>query len=64
METQIDKFQETINKLKAQSKTTPIPKDQFAEAMEKMNDSVEKTREEYLIRESNSKNMAAGVIVR
>jgi len=60
----IDKFQETIDKLKKNNKSKPIPKDQFEKAMEKMNESVEKTREEYLIKENNSKNAAIGVIVR
>jgi len=64
METTIDKFQEIIDKLKMQSKTTSIPKIQFTEAMIKMNESVERTREEYLNREDNTKSKASGVIVR
>ncbi|MBI5538550.1 MAG: hypothetical protein HY951_00695 [Bacteroidia bacterium] len=64
MESKIDKFQEVIAKLKTQGKATIIPKEQFSKEMELMNNSVEKTRDEYLNIEANAQSRAAEIIVR
>lgn len=64
MEGKIDKFNEMLEKLKKHGKSNTIPKEQFAKQMELMNESVDKTREEYLIMEANAKIKAAGIIIR
>ena len=64
MKTKIDKFQEAIDKIKQQGKAIIITKEQFAKDMDEMNDSVEKTREEFVVMENNAINRAADLIVR
>ena len=60
----IDKFNETLQKLKEQGESQKIPKEEFSEAMQKMNASVQKTSEEFFTRQHLAWLRAKYVIVR
>ena len=59
-----NKFQEIIAKLRKQNKSVPISEEQFAETMELMNESVEKTREKFLLQQDQARRKAEKLIVR
>ena len=59
-----NKYQEIMDKLKQDGKVTVLNRDEDLKAMDAMNKSTERTKEEYQIKEMNSQLAAAQVVLR
>lgn len=59
-----NKYQEIMDKLKQDGKVTVLNSDADLKAMDAMNKSTEKTKEEYQTKDMNSQLAAAQVILR